>query len=163
MKKLFDKVEVKNQNTLSKAEKKKFNPAIGNILDMKTDYKVLTLSTKLKLVKDETRFLLFEYLGRVYPTVSTFDKANFKTVWLDAGALGPISRGADVMAPGILKYLEKCPEFDRDEILGVEIEGQGVYAVGQVLVGYKEMVQTKEGPVVEILHCKGDNVDLGRI
>ena len=163
MKKLFEKVEVKNRNILSKAEKKKYNPKLGDILDMKTDYTVITVSTKLKLVKDNSGFLFFDYFGTVIPAIKSFNSSLFKTIWLDSGALGPISRGADVMVPGIIKFIEKCPSFHKDEILGVEIEGQGIFAVGIALMSYDEMVQKKEGPVIDILHVKGDSLDKGEI
>lgn len=163
MKKLFDKLEVKNLNILSKSEKKKFNSKLGNILDMKAEYKILTISTKLKLIKDDSKFLFFEYFGKVIPTVKTFDRNLFKSVWLDGGALGPLSRGADVMAPGLIKYIEKCVEFEKDDVLGVEIDGEGIFAVGIALMSYKEMLAVKEGPVIDILHCRGDKLDTGAI
>lgn len=163
MKKLFEKVEVKNLNILSKSEKKKFNTKLGNILDLKAEYKILTISTKLRLIKDDTKFLFFEYFGKVVPTIQTFDRSLYKTVWLDKGALGPLSRGADVMAPGLLKYSEKCVDFEKDEILGVEIEDEGIFAVGIALMSFKEMMAIREGPVIDILHSKGDKLDKGEI
>lgn len=161
MKKLFEKIEAKNKSTLSKADKKKYNQKLGDLLDMKLDYSLISISTKLKLIRNNEEFLFFDYFGTVIPTVKHLDRSLFKVVWLDSGALGPLSRGADVMAPGIIKYLDKSPKFERDEVLGVEIEGQGIFAVGLALMSYDEMVVKKEGPVIDILHLKGDSLDRG--
>ena len=125
---------------------------------MKADYTVLSIRTELKLVKNKEEFIFFDFL---IPTVKYLDRSRFKVVWLYSGVLGPLSRGAHVMAPGIIKYLDKNPKFEKDEDLRVEIEGQGIFVIGLALMSYEEMIEKKEGPVIDILHLKGDSLDRG--
>lgn len=158
MKSLFEKLEIKMQLTMSKADKKKYNSALGPVFDIKSEYKIHQVSSKLRLFKEDTRFLFFEYFDKMYPTVSNFDKNLFKVVVLDKGALGPVSRGADVMAPGILKYKDQSSVFQKDDVIGVEILEVGVIAVGKCLMSFDEMIKIKEGPVIEIYHTKDDAI-----
>lgn len=156
MKGLFNKVEVKSRSSLSKADKKKYNAQLGDILDIKETYTVLQISTKLKLVRNTEKFLFFEYYGRVYPAIQNFDKNLFGTVLLDEGAVEPLSRGADVMAPGVIKYKEQSCRFKKNDVVGVEIINRGVFGVGLCLMDFEEMLMKKEGPVIEMYHIKND-------
>lgn len=159
MKALFSKVVTKTSSTLSKSDKKKYNASLGNIFDLKADYKVIQITSKLKLIRSAEKFLFFEYYDKIYPTVQNFDKTLFKTVVLDEGALLPLSRGADVMAPGVIKYKHMSSNFSAGDVVGVEILNHGIYAVGQSLIGFDEMLKVGEGQVIEIYHTKND--DLG--
>lgn len=163
MKGLFDKLEIKHQHNISKSDKKRLNSLVGNALDLKSEYKVYHATSKLKLIKDSSRFIYFEYYDKICPTIHTFDKSIFKCVTLDSGAVGPLSRGADVMCPGIIKYKELCDKFEKDEMVGIEILNQGIFATGITLMSYDEMMNKKEGPVIKVLHVKGDRLDLGNI
>lgn len=160
MRGLFDKIELKNQSTMSKSDKKKYNSFLGNVLDLKKEYKIHQISSRLKLIKDDSKYLFFEYYDKIYPTVKNFNRDIFKTVFLDEGAIGPLSRGADVMAPGIIKYKDMSANFKKDDVVGVEIRENGIFAVGKALMDFEEMLLKAEGPVIEIFHTKGDSLDL---
>lgn len=159
MKGIFAKVDAKTQLTMSKADKKKYNAVLGNVFDLKKEYKIYNLSSKLRLFKDGPKVLFFEYFDKMYPTVHNFDKNVFKTVLLDEGAVGPLSRGADVMAPGVIKYQEQASKFKKNEVVGIEIIGKGIFAVGLALMDFEEVLQKKEGPVIEVYHTEGDSID----
>lgn len=161
MKNLFDRMEIGSQHSIGKAEKKRINSLVENALDLKSEYKVCHVSNKIKLVKDGEKFVYFEYYGKLCPTIHTFDRKIFKCVALDSGAVVPLSRGADVMSPGIIKYKDLCDKFAVDEVVGVEIIGQGIFAIGITLMSYDEMLAKNEGPVINVLHIKGDKLDLG--
>lgn len=131
----------------------------GNVLDVKKEYKVYQISSKFKLIKDDSKYLFFEYYDKIYPTIHNFDRNIFKTVFLDEGAMGPLSRGADVMAPGIIKYKEKSAHFKKDDVVGIEIQENGIFGVGKALMDFEEMISKAEGPIIEIFHTKGDSLD----
>lgn len=150
-------------HTMGKADKKKINASIGDALDIKQEYKFLCMNNRTKVIKHNGTALYFLYFDKIFPTIRNFDRSLYKCVYLDDGAVGPLERGANVMAPGILRYREMCPRFSSNEILGVEIVGDGLIAVGISLMSSEEMESTKEGPVVEILHLRGDALDGGRI
>ena len=165
MRGLFDRIEIKNQNSMSKSDKKRFNCAVGNALDMKLEYKVCHVSSKFKLIKEDSsaKFVYFEYYDKIYPTIHSFSRDAFKHVVLDSGAIGPLSRGSDVMCPGIIKYKDLSDKFNKNEIIGVEIIDQGIFAIGVSLMSYDEMMVVGTGPAIEIFHVKGDNLDIGNI
>lgn len=158
MKGLFDKINAKTCSIMSKSDKKKYNATVGNVLDLKTEYKIVQITGKLKLISDSEKFLFFEYYNRVYPTIQNFDRSLFKTVVLDEGAIGPLSRGADVMAPGIIKYQDQSAHFKKDDVVGIEILNQGIFAVGLCLIDFEEMLAKKEGPAIEVYHIKNDKL-----
>lgn len=160
MKGLFSKISAKSQNILSKQDKKKINSKIPNILDLKAEYKVFHVSSKLKLYGNEDSIVLFEYYDRLFPTIHSFNKDNFKRVTLDSGAMGPLMRGADVMCPGVLKYKELSDKFENNEIVGIEILDHGITGVGVTNMSYDDMIKLKEGSLVSVYHVKGDCVDL---
>jgi len=162
MKGLFSKVSIKSQNTMSKQDKKKINAKSSIKLDQKAEYKVCSISSKIKLYRDDKSIILFEYYDRVFPTIHSFDRSCFKRVVLDAGAVGPLMRGADVMCPGVIKYKDMSDDFEENEIVGIEIIDQGIIGVGVTLMSYNEMIKKKEGPVIDVLHIKGDFIDLDR-
>lgn len=160
MKDLFYKPEVKKTHTLSKQDKKRLNGILENAFDLKKDYLVTHLANKIELYKLDGLWVYFSVDQRLYPTLSNFNSCKFKTVFLDKGASAPLSRGADVMAPGILKYIDMCPRFSKDETVGIEIIDEGLIAIGRTIKSYDEMLSHKEGVVIETLHVKGDGLDL---
>lgn len=160
MRGLFEKITTKNCSSMSKSDKKKYNQLLGNIIDLKSEYKIVQIASKFKLFKDNTnKYLFFEYFDQIYPTIQNFDKNIFKTIFLDEGAIGPLTRGADVMIPGILKYKERSDKFIKNEVVGIEIIDQGVFAVGKCLMDFEEMDKVKEGPAIEVYHVKGDHLN----
>lgn len=157
------KITHKTSHLIGKADKKKLNTECGLNLDIKKDYRLYILSNKAKVIKLDGATLFFIFHDKTFPTISNFDKSTYKTILLDEGAVGPLSRGADVMAPGILKFEESCPAFEKNEVVGIEIQGKGIMAVGLTLVDFSEMRRIREGPIIDIYHLKGDALDSGML
>lgn len=157
MKGLFSRdVPLKSTHPLSKLDKKKLAAQVNGGLDIKQEYTMSILSNKVQVIKKGPAVIYFKHHGKLFPAVTNFDMAVWKTVTLDDGAVKPLESGADVMAPGILLFEETCPDFEKDDVLGVEIVGRGVFAVGIALMSSREMKRTRRGPVVQVLHVAGD-------
>lgn len=159
MKGLFKSLEIKSESPLSKQDKKK------NDLDIKTEYKIYNISSKLKLIGDSNFILFFRYYDRTFPTVKNLNSGNcnqdlYKRVFLDSGAIGPLTRGADVMCAGIIKYKDKSNIYQKDDIVIIEIIEQDIIAVGIALISFDETLKKNEGAAIEILHIRGDSLDL---
>lgn len=162
---LFDKnAKINTRHIISKMDKKKINKSLNRLIfDLKKEYEYLNLKNNIQIIKLENKFLYFKYNDKLYPTIQNFDKEMYKRVYLDDGAIEPIKRGAKIMAPGVLKYLEKSDKFDKGEIVGVEIIDNMIIGVGYALVSYQEMIRNKEGAVIEILHVIGDKLYEGNL
>lgn len=154
-----NKTVATTSHIISKLDKKKINVLVNNALDLKQEYRLCLLNNRSQIIRKDDRSLYFQYYGKIFPTIRNFDKSLYKCVCLDSGAVGPLSRGADVMAPGILKYESMSSEFSKDDIVGVEIIEVGVFAVGLALMSSAEMRKAGEGSVISILHIKGDALD----
>lgn len=160
MKGLFSKLEIKDCSSLSKQDKKKLG------LIQKEDYKNYNVNSKLKLIGNSAGMLYFVYFDKLYPTIRNFDPKNYnkeiyKKVVLDDGACGPLSRGADVMCSGIIKYKEISDDYKKDDIIVIEIINIGVFAIGTALISLEETIRKAYGPAIEILHVKGDHLFTG--
>ena len=83
---------------------------------------------------------------------------NTKFVIVDEGAIVPICRGADVMAPGIKKY----SDFKKNDIvvvIGETSEGKRIpIAVARSLIDSYELNNKRRGKVLETLHYINDKL-----
>jgi len=83
--------------------------------------------------------------------------SSFKYVLTDQGAMKPILRGADVMAPGIIDN----NEFLKGDIVVIFANTKSSnipIAVGKALKDSKELNYSKKGKVVKNLHRIGDRI-----
>lgn len=156
-------VQIRSSHPLSKSDKKKIAAKLEGSLDVKQEYTICMLSNKIQLIKHGAETLFFKDRDILFPTLRNFDINRHKYVTVNEGAVRPIESGADVMAPGILLFEEKCPSFENEEVLGVYVVDRGIFAVGISLVSSQEMKASRSGPVVRILHVAGDMVDSGAI
>jgi len=86
---------------------------------------------------------------RIVPYVRVAPKGCIKRVYVDRGAVEPITRGADVMAPGIVRH----DDFSAGDIVLVLIEGYDhPLAVGEALVDSSSLATMKKGKVIKNLH-----------
>lgn len=166
-----NKTTVTTTHIMGKSDKKKFNTQLTKqfsdanlsteghgLLDIKKEYKIICLNNRAKIIKLEGSSMYFQYFDNTFPTIQNFDKDIYKVIKLDQGAAGPLLRGAEVMAPGVLKFGEINDNFEKDQVVGIEIEGMGIFAVGITLVSSIEMKKTKQGPVIDIIHIKDDEL-----
>ncbi|MEM3553457.1 MAG: DUF1947 domain-containing protein [Candidatus Bathyarchaeia archaeon] len=100
---------------------------------------------------------LFKSGENVYPTLLFKEVFGFlPRVVVDMGAVPHICNGADVMAPGILRFER---EFLRGDVALVVDEKHGKpIAVGEILYNSGEAAGVKHGVVVKNVHYVGDKV-----
>ena len=148
--KFFDKEKVTQCNLLGKKEIKEFIKNGCDFLNTKEKYKNYQLSNKSSVIVDENKnILFFTYFDKI---CFNFSLKKHKQIYLDSGALKPLERGADVMIPGILKYLDKQDNFEEGDVLHINIEGHGIYAVGVAKLSLTECKQRGEGVCVDVLN-----------
>jgi PUA domain protein len=94
---------------------------------------------------------------RIFPTLlfNEFLGSAAKIV-VDMGAVPHICNGADVMAPGIVRFEGN---FERGDFVLVVDEKYGKpLAVGEALLGIEEAEKIKQGVVVKNVHFAGDRI-----
>lgn len=75
---------------------------------------------------------------------------------VDMGAVPFVCKGADVMAPGIVRVEGEFTGGDL--VLVVDVKHGKALAIGKSLVDSQKMRLTKKGPVVKTLHYVSDKV-----
>jgi len=101
--------------------------------------------------------VLFKAGDKVLPTLlfSEFTAQAPKIV-VDMGAVPYVCKGADVMAPGIVRIEG---EFSKgDLVLVVDMKFGKALALGESLYDAENAKQTKKGPVVKTLHYVSDKI-----
>jgi PUA domain protein len=107
------------------------------------------------LVKGKPAF--FKAGGNLYPTL-LFDEvfAAMPKVVVDMGAVPHVCNGADVMAPGIVRFEG---DFRKGDLVVVVDEKHGKpLMVGEALYDASEAVNVKRGVVFRNVHFVGDRV-----
>lgn len=125
------------------------------------------LGSKIKVEYFETSFgevflingkpSLIKIEGRLYPTLF-FEEvfALMPKVVVDMGAVRHICNGANVMAPGIVRFKGF---FEKDSLVFVVDEKYGKpIAVGEITYSSNEAANVKQGVVVKNVHFVGDKI-----
>ena len=101
--------------------------------------------------------LFFRLDDKVLPTL-LFTEFTVKAprIVVDMGAVPYVCKGADVMAPGIVRIEG---EFGRgDLLLVVDVKFGKALALGESLMDIETAKATKKGPVVKNLHFVSDKI-----
>jgi PUA domain protein len=101
--------------------------------------------------------VLFKAGDKILPTLlfSEFTSRAPKIV-VDMGAVPYVCKGADVMAPGIVRIEG---EFSKgDLVLVVDMKFGKALALGESLMDTETAKATKKGPVVKTLHYVSDKI-----
>jgi len=99
--------------------------------------------------------------GKLVPTlhyllVNRKAMEHLPRVVVDEGAVAPVSRGADIMAPGIT---EVRGEFGKGSIVVVVDPRHGMpLAVAEALFSSEEIKEMRKGKVLRNLHHVGDRI-----
>jgi len=103
------------------------------------------------------RPLLFKTEDKVFPTlVFTEFLASAPKVVVDMGAVPHVCNGADVMAPGIVRFEGN---FNKGDLVFVVDEKHGKpIALGEIAYNNAEVVKIKHGAVVKNIHFVGDKI-----
>jgi PUA domain protein len=94
---------------------------------------------------------------RIFPTLLFNEFLNSAPKFVvDMGAVSHICNGADVMAPGIVRFEG---QFGKGDFVLIVDEKHGKsLAVGEALLGMEEAVKIKQGVVVRNVHFTGDRI-----
>lgn len=96
--------------------------------------------------------------GEPYPTLKAAlnMELDSKVVVVDMGAVRFVTKGADVMSPGIVDADESIVEGD--VVIIVEETHNKPLAMGISLISGPEMVENTEGKAIKSLHYVGDAI-----
>ncbi len=100
---------------------------------------------------------LFKTVDSVLPTLlSTEILAQLPTAVVDMGAVRFVCNGADVMAPGIVRYEGS---FNKGNVVVVvDVKHGKPLALGEILYSSDEVKTVKKGPVIKTKHYVSDKV-----
>ncbi|MHA1721682.1 MAG: DUF1947 domain-containing protein [Candidatus Baldrarchaeia archaeon] len=95
---------------------------------------------------------------KFFPTIWFLDKfsVDLPKVVIDLGAVARVSKGADVMVPGITHINKKFKEGDI--VIVVEEKHERVIAVGLAQMEYDEIITSKKGKAIRNIHHVGDKL-----
>lgn len=162
MRNLFTKIEISSSCSLGKKDRRDINKELQtDVLDKDKEYKVHKCRNKTKLISDSNSVVLFHFNKKYFPTIRYLEKndTRFCEVYLDDGAVGPLSRGADVMIPGIFKYKDMIKgNFRAGDVVVVKIIRKSITAVGEALVGLEDICADKSGIGIEVYHRVDDEL-----
>jgi PUA-domain protein len=101
--------------------------------------------------------VLYRAGERVLPTLAfTEFTAKAPKITVDMGAVPYVCKGADVMAPGIVRVEG---EFKSDDfVIVVDMKYGKALAIGTSLMDAETARNTKKGPVVKTLHYVSDKI-----
>ncbi|MGB9853952.1 MAG: DUF1947 domain-containing protein, partial [Candidatus Bathyarchaeales archaeon] len=101
--------------------------------------------------------LLFKTEDKVFPTLAfTEFLASAPKVVVDMGAVPHVCNGADVMAPGIVRFEGN---FNKGDLVFVVDEKHGKpIALGEIVYTDAEVVKIKHGAVAKNIHFVGDKI-----
>lgn len=139
---------------LSEASEK-LRTNLEQILNAKPTLEIVqTNSTTIYLIKNKP--ILAKTNKNIFPTL-LFEQliASAPKIIVDMGAVPHICNGADIMAPGIVRFEGK---FEKDSYVYVIDEKHGKpIAVGRATCNLEEAKQKKQGVLVANVHFVGDN------
>lgn len=112
---------------------------------------------KAELLLVDRKPVLFRDGERVYPTL-VFAEAivTLPKAVVDMGAVGHVCNGADVMAPGIVRFEGDFPQGSL--IVVVDVKHGKPLALGEVLYDSEAVKIVKKGVVIRNVHYVGDEV-----
>jgi PUA-domain protein len=110
-----------------------------------------------ELLLIEGKPLLFKEGNTVFPTLlATELLTGLPKVVVDMGAVRFVCNGADVMAPGIVRYEENFCKGDI--VVVVDVKYSKPLALGEILYSSEEAKSIKQGPVVKTKHYVSDKI-----
>lgn len=112
---------------------------------------------KAELLLVDRKPVLFRDGERVYPTLVFAEAiAALPKAVVDMGAVGHVCNGADVMAPGIVRFEGEFPQGSL--IVVVDVKHGKPLALGEVLCDSEAVTTVKKGVVIRNVHYVGDEV-----
>jgi len=160
---LGDWLKIKSRVQLRKSAKNKlvkelvslFGDGISGLADSNFE-KLITDEYTLILVGGKP--LIFEVEGQLFPTVRGALELELKQrlVVVDKGAVRFVSKGADIMSPGIV---DADPEIKEGELVIIAEETHGkALAIGRALMDGTTMAGSDSGKAVKSITYVGDKL-----
>lgn len=155
-------VKIKNRHRLKEKEVKELVSYLntsfhGDFFDMDSTVDIGTIEEfTVLLVNDSIDFMMLN--DKVFFTLKGLMKYQPKTnfVVVDMGAVGYITKGADVMTPGII---DADLLIKKDDFVWIcDEKNQKPLAAGIALMTGEEMKKNKSGKAVKNLHYVGDRL-----
>ncbi len=136
---------------LSGKEKKELSEKLpkGYVVEKKDDIK----EKDNMLYKNEVKFLIIKD-NKFLPHLKSINEKEYKSIYVDKGAIPFVIKGADIMRPGIRKIDEN---IQKSEIILVKDETHGkTLAIGFAEHNSEDMQKQEKGKSVIIYHYVGD-------
>jgi PUA domain protein len=100
---------------------------------------------------------LFRTKDAIVPTLTATEViATLPKAIVDMGAVRFVCNGADVMAPGIVRYEGNFSKGDA--IVVVDVKHGKPLAIGETMLGLEDAKVTKQGPVIKSKHYVSDKI-----
>jgi len=137
-----------------------FGDSISKEIGNKASFKTTTLDEGIDIiyVNDTNSFIKIgnNFIPSLKLLISLPKEKIPRKIVIDMGAVPFISKGADVMRPGI-KEIDPLIEKDGPVIVVDERHGKPI-AVGIAMYSFTEMNSMKEGKVIKNIHFIGDKI-----
>lgn len=118
----------------------------------------LVETEKGELYAENKVILAFKVKNTILPSLRALNEGlvHLPTITVDMGAVPFVTKGADIMAPGITKI---TPGLIKGTYVTVIDENFGKsLALGELLIDSDEIIETKKGKVVKNLHYVNDDI-----
>lgn len=154
--------KIKNRHRLKKKEIKNIQNQFEKTFNCKFFDEKSNVETGdvegLQMIFIDEEPILIEYNGRIFFTLRGLEKYNPKGnfVIVDMGAVGFVTNGADVMAPGVVNA-DKNINVD-DQVWICDERHRKPLAVGIAIMNGEKMIEEKKGKAVKIIHYVGDRL-----
>ena len=155
-------IKIKNRHRLKTKEIKKILTELQNIFDFsffneKTIVEVGEIENQKLILINGTPCFMY-YKNKILFTLHGLNiyKPKNKYVVVDRGAIKFITNGADVMSPGITDADKNIHE--NDQVWICDETYHKPLAVGIALINGEQMIQSKKGKAVSIIHYVGDKI-----
>ena len=155
-------VKLKNRHRLKNKDIKFFNNELSikfgrNFLDSKLSIEIGNIEQfEVIIVENEIDFILFE--GKIFFTLNGLYKYKPKEYFtvVDMGAVGFVTKGADIMAPGII---DADLNINKNDFVWICDETHHKpLAIGEALITGEEMIKNDKGKAIKNIHYVGDTL-----
>jgi len=130
---------------------KEFDIDIGNY----SKFEIVN-TDKNQIIRADKEIIGFYFNNKIYPSLKlNLDKSNIKNIYLDLGAIPFITKGADLMAPGI-KDLE---QFNKDSLVVLrDAVHKKALALGIAEFSSEDIKTMEKGKAIKTIHYIGDKI-----
>ena len=147
---------------ISKSDVKELNKKLKDFYNVEEYFNKKEHITKDNqfITKDGERLFFYQNKTPI-PTLKFLLKQNIlKTITVDMGAIKFVTKGADIMRPGITQIE---PTIKKDEyVVIIDQTHHKPLAVGIALLNAEEMLAATSGKVIKNIHFIGDEIWTGK-